>query len=131
MARRRRNIDEEGMELNMTPMLDVVFILLIFFIVTSVFVKTPGIDPLIPTSADSSSWKPGILIAVNSEDEIWIDKTPYTLEEAEPIIRGMRDENPKADAIIQGDGDASVGTVMELQDMMVDLGIRVWIKTEE
>ncbi len=115
----------------MTPMLDVVFILLIFFIVTSVFVKTPGIDPNIPDSSDSLDWKPGILIAVNSEDEIWIDKTPYTLEEAEPIIRGMRDENPKAQGIIQGDGDASVGTVMRLQDMMVDLGIEVYIKTEE
>lgn len=131
MSRRTRSNEDDGMELNMTPMLDVVFILLIFFIVTSVFVKTPGIDPSIPTSTDSLEWQPGILVAVNSEDEIWIDKTPYTLEDARPVLLGLRDENPKANGIIQGDGDASVGTVMELQDMMVDLGIDVRIKTEE
>lgn len=131
MARRTRSNDDDGMELNMTPMLDVVFILLIFFIVTSVFVKTPGIDPSIPTSSDSVDWKPGILVAVNAEDEIWIDKTPYTIEEVRPILISLRDENRKADGIIQGDGDASVGTVMQLQDIMVDLGINVRVKTEE
>lgn len=131
MARRTRSNDDDGMELNMTPMLDVVFILLIFFIVTSVFVKTPGIDPSIPTSSDSADWKPGILVAVNAEDEIWIDKTPYTIEEVRPILISLRDENRKADGIIQGDGDASVGTVMQLQDIMVDLGINVRVKTEE
>lgn len=131
MARRTRSNDDDGMELNMTPMLDVVFILLIFFIVTSVFVKTPGIDPSIPTSSDSADWKPGILVAVNADDEIWIDKTPYTIEEVRPILISLRDENRKADGIIQGDGDSSVGTVMQLQDIMVDLGINVRVKTEE
>ena len=56
-------MDDEDTELNMTPMLDVVFILLIFFIVTSVFVKTPGIEPAKPDAVTAKDWKPSILIA--------------------------------------------------------------------
>ena len=124
MARRSRtSIPEEDTELNMTPMLDVVFILLIFFIVTSVFVKTPGIDPFKPVAETKRDWKPSILIAVNSANEIWIDKQPYDLEEIRPIILSMRDENPKAEAIINADKDSEVGVVMSVQEMMQDLGI--------
>ena len=124
MARRSRtSIPEEDTELNMTPMLDVVFILLIFFIVTSVFVKTPGIDPFKPVAETRKDWKPSILIAVNSANEIWIDKQPYDLEEIRPIILSMRDENPKAEAIINADKDSEVGVVMSVQEMMQDLGI--------
>ena len=124
MARRSRtSIPEEDTELNMTPMLDVVFILLIFFIVTSVFVKTPGIDPFKPEAETKRDWKPSILIAVNSANEIWIDKQPYDLEEIRPLILSMRDENPKAEAIINADKDSEVGVVMSVQEMMQDLGI--------
>lgn len=131
MARRSRTqIQDEDTELNMTPMLDVVFILLIFFIVTSVFVKTPGIDPAKPDANTSVKWDPGILMAVNAENEIWIDKRPYALEEVRPIISAMRDENPKADAIIIGDKDADVGIVMSLQDIMQELQINTRISTK-
>lgn len=132
MSRRSRvNQTEEGTELNMTPMLDVVFILLIFFIVTSVFVKTPGFEPDLPSATEPDEWKPGILVAVNGEDEVWIDKTPYNIEEVRPVLISLRDQNPKATGVIQGDGDASVGTIMQLQDIMSDVGIDVRVKTEE
>ena len=131
MARRSRiEIESEDTELNMTPMLDVVFILLIFFIVTSVFVKTPGIDPLRPKATTAKDWTPGILIAVNTDDEVWIDKQPYALNEIRPVILALRDENPKADAIIIGDKEAHVGTVMAVQELMSDLGINTRVSTE-
>lgn len=131
MARRSRtSVQEEDTELNMTPMLDVVFILLIFFIVTSVFVKTPGIDPFKPEANTAQDWDPGILMAVNAENEVWIDKRPYALDEVRPIITAMRDENPKAQAIIIGDKDADVGTVMTLQEMMQDLNIVTRVSTK-
>lgn len=131
MARRSRtSIPDEDTELNMTPMLDVVFILLIFFIVTSVFVKTPGIDPFKPEADTKQDWKPSILIAVNSANEIWIDKQPYDIEEIRPIILSMRDENPKAEAIINADKDAEVGVVMSVQELMQDLSIVTRVGTE-
>ncbi len=131
MARRSRiRMEEEETELNMTPMLDVVFILLIFFIVTSVFVKTPGIDPAKPEAATDVAWNPTILVAVNNLNEIWIDKQPYDLNEIRPIIQGMKDENAKATAIIIGDKDAEVGTVMQVQDMMQAMNITTRVSTE-
>lgn len=131
MARRSRTqVDEEDVELNMTPMLDVVFILLIFFIVTSVFVKTPGIDPRKPEAVTDEDWNPGILIAVNSENEVWIDKRPYDVSEVRPILLGLRDENPKAEAIVIGDQDAEAGTVMQVVDIMADLQITTRVSTQ-
>ena len=131
MSRRSRTIvQEEDAELNMTPMLDVVFILLIFFIVTSVFVKTPGIDPFKPEAATSKAWQPGILIAINAQNEVWIDKRPYDISEVRPVITAMRDENPKAQAIIIADKDAEVGTSMALQNLMQDLSITTRVSTE-
>jgi len=131
MARRSRTqVESEDTELNMTPMLDVVFILLIFFIVTSVFVKTPGVDPSKPVADTDKPWNPTILIAVNSQNEVWIDKRPYDIDEIRPVIMAMRDESPKAEAIIQGDKDAEVGIVMDVQEMMQDLGITTRVSTE-
>lgn len=130
MGRRNRvQIQEEDTELNMTPMLDVVFILLIFFIVTSVFVKTPGIDPNKPEATTDAAWDPSILIAVNSLNEVWIDKRPYDISEVRPVIMSMRDENPKAQAILIGDKNAEVGVIMDLQQMMQDLGITTRVST--
>jgi len=130
MARRSRtSIPDEETELNMTPMLDVVFILLIFFIVTSVFVKTPGIDPDEPTATLDAAWKPSILIAIDANNDVWIDKRPYDLDEIRPIILAIRDESPKAEAIIQADKDAEVGTVMGAQELMQELGINTRVKT--
>ena len=131
MARRSRiQMDDEDTELNMTPMLDVVFILLIFFIVTSVFVKTPGIEPNKPEAVTQKEWKPSILIAVNAANEIWIDKRPYDVGEIRPIVMSMQAENPKAEAIINADKDAEVGVVMSVQEMMQDLGISTRVGTD-
>lgn len=131
MARRSRvQVPDEDTELNMTPMLDVVFILLIFFIVTSVFVKTPGIDPQQPLASTDGDVKPTILIAINEANEIWIDKRPYSIEEIRPIITNIRDESPKAEAIIKADRDSEVGTVMAVQELMQDLNIPTMVGTE-
>ena len=131
MARRSRiQMDDEETELNMTPMLDVVFILLIFFIVTSVFVKTPGIEPSKPEAVTQKEWKPSILIAVNAANEIWIDKRPYDVGEIRPVVMSMQAENPKAEAIINADKNAEVGVVMSVQEMMQDLGISTRVGTD-
>ena len=131
MARRSRvDVQEEDTELNMTPMLDVVFILLIFFIVTSVFVKTPGIDPNKPEATTAQGQDPTILIAVNSINEVWIDKRPYDVSEIRPLVQSMKDENPKATAAIIGDREAEAGVVMEIQEMLQDMNIETLVSTK-
>ena len=75
-------------------------------------------------------WKPTILIAINDQNEIWIDKRPYKLDEIRPVIISIRDETPKAEAIIKADRNSEVGTVMSVQQTMQDLGIVTRVGTE-
>ena len=73
-ANRFSRSDEES-DINLTPMLDVVFIMLIFFIVTATFIKQAGIDVLRP-DADTAEQKPtvSVLVAIGPNGDIWIDK---------------------------------------------------------
>ena len=126
----RHKVKTEDAEIDMTPMLDVVFILLIFFIVTSVFVKTPGFEPVKPEAVTDVDLPPGIIVAISRDNEIWIDKMPYDINEVRSVILALRDENPKAGGIIQGDKEAQAGIVMQVQELMADLGIDTRVATE-
>jgi len=131
MARRSRiAIEAEETEMNMTPMLDVVFILLIFFIVTSVFIKTPGHEPNKPEAMTAEALAPGLMVAISSDNEIWIDKMPYNLNEIRPVLLALQAENPKAPGMILGDAEAHAGLVMSVQEMMSDLGIDTRVATK-
>ena len=133
MARRQSRVmqDEEEAELNMTPMLDVVFILLIFFIVTSVFVKEPGVEVERPLTVTQERERPTILVAVTGQDEIYVNRQVYELNQLRTVIEQLREENPRAEAMIQGDQGAPVGTVLDVQELLIDMEIDVTISTEE
>jgi biopolymer transport protein ExbD len=133
MARRQSRVrkDEENVELNMTPMLDVVFILLIFFIVTAVFVKEPGIQVERPETTTQQRERPTMLIAVNAAGEIWINRSTYDINEVRPQIEQLQSENPRAEAMIQGDLGAPAGTVLDLQQLLIEMGIPVTVSTDE
>jgi len=132
MGRRQSRVQtsEEDVELNMTPMLDVVFILLIFFIVTAVFVKEPGAEVDRPDVLLLERERPTILVAVTSEDEIWVNRDIYEMAQLRGVLEQMLDENPRAEAMIQGDMGAPIGTVLDVQEMLMELGVEVSISGE-
>ncbi len=128
MARRstRYGDDEDAAELNMTPMLDVVFILLIFFIVTAVFVKEPGIDPQRPdVSTFEDNLRPTVLAAVSDEDVVWINKREVALEDVRIELEALRAENPKGELIVQGDETAKFSTVYAVMEAAGEVGFEV------
>ncbi|MFC4724416.1 ExbD/TolR family protein [Glycocaulis abyssi] len=131
MARRQSRVvtEDEDTELNMTPMLDVVFILLIFFIVTAVFVKEPGVDVQRPLTQTEERVRPTILVAVTSDDEVWVNRQVYQMNQLRNVLEQLLQENPRAEAMIQGDADAPVGTVLDVQEMLQQLGVTVTIST--
>jgi len=132
MARSRGNIVAEEVELDMTPMLDVVFILLIFFIVTAVFVKEPGVDVTKPLwTPEVSAEKPSIMVAVASDNQIWINKKIVAKAAVSAALEKMKAENPKAEGVIQGDQLAKIGTVLDIQDVFISLGIPVKVSIQE
>ena len=126
----RVNKEETEVELDMTPMLDVVFILLIFFIVTAVFVKEPGVDVIRPEAILLEREKPTLLVAVTEEGEIWVNRRIYQQNQLRPVFEQLLVENPRAEAMIQGDQGAPVGTVLDVQEMLNDLGVDVKISAE-
>jgi len=132
MARSRGNIVAEEVEMDMTPMLDVVFILLIFFIVTAVFVKEPGVDVNKPLwTPEVAAEKPSIMVAVASDNQIWINKKVVPKAAVSAVLEKMKSENPKAEGVIQGDQLAKIGTVLDIQDIFLSLGIPVKVSIEK
>ena len=117
-------LQEEEAEINLTPMLDVVFIMLIFFIVTSVFIKEAGIEVNRPeaTTAQPKD-NVSILVAINANDEIWIDKRRVDVRAVKSVIERMRAENPKGGLVIQADNEASVKTLTAVADAARALGL--------
>ena len=100
--------EEEDNEINLTPMLDVVFIMLIFFIVTASFIKEAGIQVERPdtTTADKQE-DAAILIAISSNDEIWIDRKETDPRAVRGMIERLHAENPKGSIVIQADEEST------------------------
>jgi len=105
----RRNLTrfsraEEESDINLTPMLDVVFIMLIFFIVTATFIKQAGIDVFRP-DALTAEQKPtvSVLVAISDQGEIWIDKKRVDPAAVRAHIERLHAENPKGGLVIQAD----------------------------
>lgn len=109
--------DDEEQTIDMTPMLDVVFIMLIFFIVTASFVKEAGIDvnrPDAPTAVKKE--RANILIAINENGEVWIDKRRVDVRAVQANIERLKAENPQGSVVIQADKKANVDTLVKVMD---------------
>jgi biopolymer transport protein ExbD len=117
MAERDHLADEEESEINLTPMLDVVFIMLIFFIVTAVFVKDPGVEVNRPEAVTALAAEGGsIYVAITSQSEIWIDGKPVDPSEVRFSIERLRNESPEAGVVIQSDADARNEILIQVMD---------------
>lgn len=130
---KKRGDDQEAGEIDLTPMLDVVFILLIFFIVTSVFVTEAGIEVNKPQASTAEPRSQDlILIAISPDGEIWIDGEQIDSRFIRSRFERRLAETPNASVIIQGDENASNEHVMTILEAARDAEIaNVSISTEE
>jgi biopolymer transport protein ExbD len=117
-------VEEEENEINLTPMLDVVFIMLIFFIVTATFIKEAGIqverpDALTAESQDDAA----ILIAISPTDEIWIDRKERDPRTIRSIIERLHAENPKGSIVIQADEGSTHETLVIVMEAAKAAGV--------
>ena len=119
MSRRHQfKRSEEDNEVNLTPMLDVVFIMLIFFIVTASFVKESGIDVSRPDSKQQQQEtnKRSILISITSSNEIWIQKRRVDVRAVRANIERLLAETPESGVVIQASESAENGTFVRVLD---------------
>ncbi len=117
--------DNDADEINLTPMLDVVFIMLIFFIVTASFVKEAGIDVNRP-DAPITETKPedaNILIVIDMNDDIWIDRRIIDPRAVRANIERLHAENPKGSVVIQPNKRSTNKMLVTIMDSARQAGV--------
>lgn len=118
----RHDTDEAGVD--MTPMLDIVFIMLIFFIVTTSFVKESGVDINRPTASTATKKKKAnILIAIKENGDIFMEKRLIDVRAVQSNIERMRAENPEGSVVIQADKFSKTGTLVQVVDAAKAAGV--------
>ena len=123
MKRIHRN--PEDSDINLTPMLDVVFILLIFFIVTTSFVRETGIDINRPSAATAEKKSKGnILIAIKPNGDIWIDNRHIDIRAVRANIQLLKARFPQSSVIIQSDQEARTGALVRVMDQVRLAGVQ-------
>jgi biopolymer transport protein ExbD len=115
---------DEKEDIDMTPMLDVVFILLIFFIVTASFVKEAGIDVNRPEAATAvKKERANILVAISDTGEIWINKRRIDVRAVQANIERLKAENPQGTVVIQADKKSTTDTLIKVMDAARAAGV--------
>lgn len=124
MSARRHLPDQDETELDMTPMLDIVFIMLIFFIVTTSFVKESGVTVSSPRAESASKQaNANIFIAITAQGEVWVDRRPVDPRSVRAIVARLHADNPEGSVIIQSDEDASTRMLVEVMDQVRLAGV--------
>lgn len=124
MSARRHLQAQDDAELDMTPMLDIVFIMLIFFIVTTSFVKESGVSVSTPQAQSASQQEnANIFIAITAAGEIWIDKRPVDPRSVRAIVARMHADKPEGSVIIQSDEEAATRVLVDVMDQVRLAGV--------
>jgi|TARA_B100000941_G_C27955097_1_gene278687 biopolymer transport protein ExbD len=124
MIRRRKRLPEDS-SIDITPMLDIVFIMLIFFIVTTTFIKETGVEVNRPNASTAVADERGnILIAITENNEIYIDKRLIDLRAVRANVERLKAENPEGSVIIQADKNSKTGLLVETMDQVRLAGVQ-------
>ena len=124
MTARRHIPTQDETELDMTPMLVIVFIMLIFFIVTTSFVKESGVTVNTPQAETASQQdKANIFIAITAAGEVWIDRRPVDVRSVRAIVARLHADNPEGSVIIQADAEAATHNLVEVMDQVRLAGV--------
>ena len=123
--RRRHSHKGDEVEINITPMLDVVFIMLIFFIVTTSFIKETGIDVNRPTADTAEKKERGnILIAINANGDIWMNKRKIDIRSVRANVERAHAENPEGSVVITADKESKTDTLIQVMDQARLAGVQ-------
>jgi biopolymer transport protein ExbD len=114
----------EETDINITPMLDIVFIMLIFFIVTTSFTKETGVVIAKPIAEQAEALQNGtILIGIRPNDDIWMAKRQIELREVRQMVERAKAENPEGSVVIVADKGSKIGVVTQVMDQVRLAGV--------
>ena len=117
--------DQEGAEIDLTPMLDVVFIMLIFFIVVASFIKEAGVEVNRPddNQPDDPEDSTSILVEVASDNQIWMENRRVDIRAVRANIQRLLAEDPEAPVTIKVEKGAEAGIVVDVADAARESGV--------
>ncbi len=122
--RTNRSSTDQSADIDMTPMLDIVFIMLIFFIVTTSFVKESGIDVNRPNAQTSETKAKGnIIVGIKANGDVWIDKRLVDIRAVRPNVARLHAENPLGSVIIAADRETKTHVLVQVMDQVRLAGI--------
>ena len=122
--RRRRDRRDSNPEINLTPMIDMVFILLIFFLVASSFVKEAGIEVNRPVAQTAQTQGRGtIRIALSETGEIWMERRSIDIRAVRANVERMLAESPEASVVVLADETAHTGLLVQVMDQVRLAGV--------
>jgi biopolymer transport protein ExbD len=125
MRKRRMSQGEEDTGVDLTPMLDVVFIMLIFFIVTTSFVKESGVEFNRPSAATAQKKdKASIFVGINANNEVMIEKRIVDVRSVRANIERLHAESPEGAIVIQADEAAKTGVLVKVVDQIRAAGVK-------
>ena len=123
--RRQSKRQRDEVQIDMTPMLDIVFIMLIFFIVTTSFVKEAGVEINRQSANTAETVKKGnIMVAVRENGQVWVDKRMVEVGAVRANIERLRAENPEGAVVIQADVESRSGVVVQVMDQIRMAGVQ-------
>ncbi|CAM3714472.1 Biopolymer transport protein ExbD [Vibrio aerogenes CECT 7868] len=121
----RRPEKQDEAQIDLTSMLDIVFIMLIFFIVTSSFVRESGVEVDRPQASHAVAQKnAGIFIAITAANDVYIDKRVVDIGSVRATLEKMLLDKPDASLVIQADRHAYNGTVVQVMDAAKSAGVK-------
>lgn len=125
MARTRRTAKADDSDVNVTPLLDIVFIMLIFFIVTATFIKEPGVEVTRPEAQTAEDQRlVSILVAIDAQNTIWINREKVAVDGVRASVERLRRENPRGSAVVQADGSAHTEYLVDVLEQIRAAGIQ-------
>lgn len=128
MRRRFHSAHPQGSDranIDVNPLLDVVFILLIFFIVTSVFIREQGLDLSQKPPSETTPPEPQrpLVIAIDARDQIWLNRKPVDIRRVEANLARLHAEQPEAPLVVDADSGSSVDALVRVIDQARKAGI--------
>jgi len=113
-----------AVSVNLTPLIDMVFILLIFFLVTASFTKESGVEVNRPTAQTAVRQERGnLIVAIRKNGEIWIDNHLVDLRSVRAHVERLQAQNPEGTVIIMADKDARTGATVDVLDQVRLAGV--------
>ena len=125
---------EEDAAVDLTPMLDVVFIMLIFFIVTATFIKETGVEVNRPEASTAERKdNVAVLVAINADNSVWMDGRRVDVLSVRANIERLHAENPNGGVVIQADELASMKTFTQVLDQAREVvpGSQIALATDD